>query len=117
MNVLVYGGRDFDDWARLFVVLDRLDKSEGPIDTIVHGGASGADTHGALWAKMNGRRSKCFPAQWGVYGRSAGPRRNQLMVDEGRFTVAVECPGGKGTADMRSRLLKTTTRIVYLDDE
>ena len=48
-------------------------------------------------------RAGSYPAQWDVYGRRAGPIRNQEMIDEGKPDGVVAFPGGKGTADMVRR--------------
>ena len=44
-----------------------------------------------------------FMAQWDMYGKSAGFRRNQQMIDEG-LNLAVAFPGGTGTRDMTNRV-------------
>ena len=45
-------------------------------------------------------------AKWdelGRNGRKAGPIRNQQMLDEGRPSLVVAFPGGRGMADMVRR--------------
>jgi hypothetical protein len=42
-------------------------------------------------------------ADWEKLGRSAGPIRNQAMLDEGRPDLVVAFPGHHGTADMVRR--------------
>jgi excisionase family DNA binding protein len=41
-----------------------------------------------------------YPAQWEVYGKSAGPRRNEHMLREGKPDGFVAFPGGVGTAHL-----------------
>ena len=40
----------------------------------------------------------------GQLGLSAGPARNQRMLDEGKPDAGIAFPGGPGTADMTRRL-------------
>ena len=59
LRVLVCGGRDYKDWKTLSHVLSSVDNSYesadaiGPISCIISGGARGADTMAAQWAKEN----------------------------------------------------------------
>jgi acyl-CoA synthetase (NDP forming) len=47
-----------------------------------------------------------FPANWKKHGKSAGPIRNQLMLDVGKPDLVIAFPGGSGTADMIRRARK-----------
>lgn len=98
MQVLVCGGRDFTDRERLFRVIDWLCPDQ--ITCIIHGGATGADTLAGEWAKYSYVECKVYPAQWDKYGRSAGPVRNQQMLDEGKPDLVLAFPGGAGTRNM-----------------
>jgi len=55
----------------------------------------------AEWAKLAVRREAS--AQWAELGRKAGPIANQQMIEEGRSTLVVAFPGGRGTANMVQR--------------
>lgn len=53
---------------------------------VVHGDCpTGADYFADQWARDNdfGDFIEAHPALWETYGRSAGPRRNQNMVNSG----------------------------------
>lgn len=113
MIVLVCGGRDFQDRDALFAVLDRLHQQTG-ITKIVHGGAKGADTLGAIWGLLHGVFSAGYPAQWDAYGKRAGFIRNQEMIDVEQIDLVVACPGGNGTADMVKRATKAGIKIVQV---
>jgi SLOG family YspA-like protein len=104
-RVLVCGGRDFGDAAFVMDTLNRL-HAQKPIAMVIHGGALGADTAAGLWAFGRGIDNRAFPAEWTAQGRSAGPRRNQRMVNEGKPDLVVAFPGGRGTADMVRRARK-----------
>ena len=65
--------------------------------------ARGADRFAQEWANANGVAWIVYDANWTKHGRAAGPIRNQQMLDEGRPTLVVAFPGGRGTADMVRR--------------
>lgn len=106
MIILVTGGRDYSDRKTVFRVLDELARNNA-VDEIVHGGAKGADALANEWGKAREMCITTFPvttADWMQHGRSAGPRRNGLMVafmkrQIGRKGIVVAFPGGNGTAD------------------
>jgi len=101
--LLVTGGRDYSDREFVFKTLDSARRLIGGCDVLIHGGARGADSIAGDWAKRHGIKEIVFKANWGKYGRGAGPRRNLEMI---RFAetlgVGRICPfpGGRGTANM-----------------
>lgn len=114
-RVLVCGGRDYQNWRHVRVVLDLLCEEKGwcsekdeygnflPQVHIIAGGAKGADTFAADWAVVNWCGFTEFKADWKAHGKAAGAIRNQQMLDEGSPDIVVAFPGGRGTADMVRR--------------
>ncbi len=119
-TVLVCGGREFGCYkesGKLVVVkpernfiCDVLDAAAGygedglplPIK-IIHGACpTGADRVADAWAKRNMMPVKSFPADWDQFGKGAGPRRNQQMVDT-KPNYCLAFPGGAGTRDCVQR--------------
>jgi len=100
VKVLVCGGRNFNDYTRLFVALRVAEQFHGKITEIIHGGASGADTLAGQYAALWGIPCTVFPADWKTHGRAAGPIRNALMLEQGAPDRVVAMPGGRGTQDM-----------------
>lgn len=100
MKVLVCGGRDFNDGARLREVLTSFHENLGPITCLVHGAAAGADSLAGTWAEHKGVPVKAYPADWKRHGRGAGPIRNQQMLDAEKPDLVLAFPGGRGTAHM-----------------
>ena len=98
-RVLVCGGRDFVDHARVRAVLDHY-HNDNPFSVVIHGAARGADTLAAEWADARSIRVLPFPADWDGHGRSAGHIRNAQMLREGKPDVVIAFPGGRGTANM-----------------
>ncbi len=107
MKVLVTGGRDFNDPSCVFRYLTQLAPTR-----VIHGGASGADRHADAWAREHKVGISCYPAKWDQYGKSAGPRRNQDMIDAEKPDVVLAFPGGRGTADCVRRAEAAGIRIV-----
>jgi hypothetical protein len=113
MRVLVCGGRDFRDRDWLYAVLTKIHTAQG-IDTIIHGGARGADTLAGMFAKDFGFNIQIYPADWKRHGRSAGPIRNNTMLIEGKPNLVVAFPGGHGTANMikQAQVVGVRTMVV-----
>ena len=98
-RVLVCGGRDFSDTKLLRTTLDRLHRDR-IIDCVIEGNARGADRMAGYWARANKIDNAKFNADWATNGKAAGAIRNAKMLAEGRPTMVVAFPGGRGTADM-----------------
>lgn len=95
MNVVVTGGRDFNDRALLFTALDDVHDAR-PITLIRNGGMTGADALSSRWAYERRVDTECIGALWGKYGPKAGPIRNEWMLSRPTDLV-VAFPGGRGT--------------------
>lgn len=102
INILVCGGRDFDDAAFLSYVMLRTFNTG---DTLIEGGAKGADLLAKRWARLNNIEVKTFEADWDTYGKRAGFIRNTKMLVEGKPDLVVAFQGGRGT-DMMVGLAK-----------
>lgn len=104
-RVLVCGGRDYLEHLHVCDSLDTIHQRT-PIAVLIHGDADGADFCASLWAAQAGIEESRYPADWKTHGKSAGPIRNQQMLEEGKPDLVVAFPGGRGTADMvrRSKL-------------
>ena len=115
MRVLVCGGRDYTNYDRICEVLDAvLAASPDGRVTIINGACRGADQLSTRWAKERGEEFVECPANWDAYGKSAGPIRNQDMIDRWKPDMGVVFPGGDGTEDCLSRLFfaEVETRVV-----
>lgn len=104
MRVLVSGGRGYCDVGALYAALDDVHRAT-PITLLVHGGASGADALAAEWARAHRVTTHVFTADWKRHHASAGPIRNQAMVDAGA-DLCLAFAGGRGTADCVRRARK-----------
>jgi hypothetical protein len=74
---------------------------------VIHGGCKGADSIGGYLAKQFNMTVEVYKADWKLHGKSAGPKRNQQMLDEGKPDLAYafheDINNSKGTKDMISR--------------
>ena len=113
--VLVCGGRNYADREHLFKTLDNLTAKLG-FTQLIHGAARGADTLAGEWAQSRGLPVKAYPADWNKWSRSAGPRRNQQMLEEGRPDFVVAFPGGRGTAHMTSISLEAGVHTIFVTE-
>ena len=104
IRLLVCGGRDFTDAARLERVLDAVHRKHA-IEVLIEGEcptAVNADKLARDWAESRGVPVDPCPVDHDLDGPwpGAGPRRNARMHREKRPTHAVAFPGGTGTAGM-----------------
>ena len=83
IKVIVAGPRDYDDEEDISSTLDILLPLYGDVE-IVEGGASGVDAIAKKYALKHHDSFKTslkeFPADWNLYGRRAGPIRNNEMA-------------------------------------
>ena len=98
MNVLVCGGRDYNNARFIHQELSRI-HSDRPFSLLIHGDARGADKWSDQWAELNGVQPVACKALWHKFGRRAGPLRNRSMLKLKPHLV-LAFPGGDGTADM-----------------
>jgi hypothetical protein len=98
MNIIVCGGRDYDDYEKLISVLDSV-HAKVCITLLIEGGALGADAHAGTWANHNGIARATIHANWAYYGKKAGPIRNKTMLTLNPGGL-IAFPGGIGTEGM-----------------
>lgn len=108
MKVLVTGSRNFNNFE---LMKQKIKESGATI--VVHGDARGADSQAKLAARQLGIEQRAYPAQWSKFGKTAGPIRNQQMIDEEHRleepidkALAFPAKDSIGTYDMIRRLQK-----------
>lgn len=114
-KVLVTGDRNWTDEHLIETVL-LMEKDLYKDDLqVCHGAARGADAITGNVCAKHGITVIAFPADWGRYGRAAGPIRNRQMLDEFKPDIVYafhdHLEKSKGTRDMvkiaRSHCVKT----------
>jgi len=115
INVVVAGGREYENYPELSQKLDQtisqLNIPERMSVNIVSGGARGADTLAEKYAQERGLGLQVFPANWNEKGLSAGTLRNTQMAKEGDVLVAF--PGGTGTENMIQQMTQDFGKPAY----
>lgn len=94
MKLGIVGSRDFTDYEYF---KSKLDPVKAKIDHVVSGGAKGADYLAEKWAADNNISITIYRPQWDKHGKSAGYKRNELIVDDSNAIVAFQVEGSKGT--------------------
>ena len=108
-RVVIAGGREFKNYDLLKSKLDQLlgEKFKTHRVEIVSGKARGADALGERYAKENGLQIHAFHANWDLWGKSAGYRRNEAMAKNSDATVAFWDGVSRGTKHMIDLTTKT----------
>ncbi len=100
MKVIIAGTRTI---ANAALVEQAIAESGFEITELVSGCADGVDRLGELWAERVGVPVVRYPANWKVYGKAAGPIRNQAMADHADALIGVWDGWSRGTIDMIRR--------------
>jgi len=114
-NIVVTGGRS----PRLHTA-EALDNVLGELvaltgfEVLFEGGCKGTDAIAREWAIKKGVHVETVRARWKEFGVSAGPRRNQEMLEIAEPIAVVVFPGGKGTDDCERRARKMGLRVVVV---
>jgi hypothetical protein len=97
MKVLVCGSRQWTDRDSIEKRLRMLPAGT----TIITGAARGADSIAASIGRRLGLEVREFRAEWNKFGRSAGYRRNLVMLEQDPdLVIAFQLDNSPGTAHM-----------------
>jgi hypothetical protein len=107
-RVIIAGSRNFMDYATLeswcdSILQPKFEDRETQV-VIISGGASGADTLGERYAIERHLTLERYPADWQLYGRSAGIIRNHQMAKRANAVIAFPKVGdlNRGTRNIVS---------------
>jgi len=95
MKIGIVGSRNFDKYGLMEEVALNYINSE--YTTIISGGAKGADRLAERLALHLDLDMIVHKAHWELYGKRAGPIRNQKIVDDSDALLAFPSKAGRGT--------------------
>ena len=112
VKVGIVGSRSIDSKEYVFSVLDfylarLLEENEV---VIVSGSAIGIDSLGAQWAELRKLKTEIYPPDYKQHGKSATFVRNQTIVDNSDYLIAITT-GSNGTADSIKRANKKGIKV------
>ena len=117
MKILVCGSRVWTNRAAIERELRKL----GSGLVVVHGAHwQGADAMVDVVVHDLGLQVRRYPANWKKFGRAAGPKRNQEMIDKEHLPAepidvclafAENFSAAHGTSDMRRRAITAGIRV------
>lgn len=113
MNIVIAGGRDFNNSKIIYNCLDQCNIREG--DIILSGHASGVDTIGEQYAAEHNLQLRLFPAAWKKLGRAAGPIRNEEMAKIADRVIAFWDGESRGTKSMIALAKKYSCFLTVFD--
>ena len=110
---LLCGDRNWDDYSAALTVATCI--AIEPNAAVIHGNARGADRLAGAACAQLGIPVRAYPAQWELYGRRAGPIRNQQMLIDGKPDIVIyfhdNLEASKGTADMVRRARRAGLQV------
>lgn len=93
MYIAIVGSREYSQLDKVRDYVDALSVD----DHVISGGARGVDSAAVTAAKRRGLKSTVYHAEWDRYGRSAGFKRNILIVNDADKLVAFWDGKSRGT--------------------
>jgi len=96
MKLGVVGSRKNISKENVYLILDNF-KDRMEIEMIISGGAQGTDSFAASWASENKIKLLVYFPDWNSFGKSAGARRNQQIVDTSDEIIIFWDGKSKGT--------------------
>ncbi len=107
-KIAIGGCRNFHNYTffKKYVDIYLSDiKCTGDI-AIISGHCSGTDVLAERYARENNYPLEIYPAQWQKFGRSAGPKRNEIMVKNCDYVIAFWDGKSRGTKNLIDNALK-----------
>lgn len=113
MKISIIGSRSFNDYDLVEKTITKtLDISL--IDTVVSGGAKGADFLGEIFAKNHNLQTMIFLPDWEKHGKKAGFLRNSDIIKNSDHVFAFWDGESKGTYDSITKAKKANKPITIV---
>ena len=111
MKVAVIGSRTFNNYELLKTTLEKYN-----ISNVVSGGAKGADKLSEAYAKEFNIETTIFLPNWEKFGKSAGFKRNNDIVQNAELIIAFWdgiSKGTKSSIDIAKKLNKEVVIVSF----
>lgn len=115
-NIGIVGSRNFNKWDLLVSEMNKIIDTYGHPDSIISGGAKGADSMAEKWANNNGCKMVIHRALWEIYGKRAAYLRNKDIVRDSDILLAFPSKNGRGTQMTINLSQKKEMQIIIVDD-
>ena len=101
-RILVAGCRSYNNYedAKIFIEQSISKLKEEHTIIFVSGYCKGADMLGEKYALENHYKIERYPANWAVFGKAAGPKRNKLMAEVADYVICFWDGSSKGTKSL-----------------
>jgi glycerophosphoryl diester phosphodiesterase len=100
MKVIIAGSRNFTNYQKLEKECDQFFQEQKNIEIVSGGHYKGADKLGEQYVKEKELKLKRFPAEWNIYGKAAGPKRNKEMAIYADALIVFWDGKSRGTKNM-----------------
>lgn len=118
INVAIVGSRNVTDQEHVHTALDKAQRQLGfemdDVSTIITGDAKGVDHIAVQIANENDIQTTVHEANWEEFGRSAGPQRNRLIVEDADIVIAIQKDNSDGTQNTIDIANKTSDVEVFV---
>ena len=124
MKLAIIGSRDYTNYEQLCDVMrnhyglycGERDLWEYRVKEIISGGAKGADSLAARWAKEEGVKLTEHIPEWDRLGKGAGFVRNQTIIDQCDEVLCFWNGESRGTRDSikKAHAARKDTLIIYV---
>lgn len=116
MNIAIVGSRTFKDKDLLFTEVQNYIIENNINDVkIISGGAKGADTYARLFANKYNYELVEYIPEWDKYGKSAGMKRNALIINDADIVFAFWDGLSKGTKNSIDTAKKLKRKIILYE--
>lgn len=89
MRIIISGNRTVTDYEVVKTAIELALPFFEKIEVVMSGCDRGVDKFGERWAGENNIEIEKYPADWNKHGKSAGYKRNELMVSIADGLIAI----------------------------
>lgn len=112
MIIAISGSRSYNDYNTFCSILNNY---KHIVTSFQVGDATGVDSMTIRFCKENNIPYVSFKADWKLYGKGAGPIRNQSIINGSSLLIAIPTHDSKGTLDAIKKAEKLSIRVHRYD--